>query len=135
MGGGREGEATEYDLGLVQGTKLWPAPERRKHAAKEYGLSIDRFKKAHEPQLLEQVAEGVLALCRNQQLRQTRLQMEQRHPADSRLAVQWVERFEAYYRVWTPAYALAVNLEAAIHHPPGGTQRASTVGSEQRRSL
>lgn len=40
--------------------------------------------------------------------------MEQRHPADSRLAVQWVERFEAYYRIWTPAYALGANLEAAI---------------------
>jgi hypothetical protein len=43
-----------------------------------------------------------------------RLHMEHRHPADSRLAVQWVERFEAYYRIWTPAYALAANLEAAV---------------------
>jgi hypothetical protein len=41
--------------------------------------------------------------------------MEQRrHPADSRLAVQWVERFEAYYRIWTPAYALGENLQAAL---------------------
>jgi hypothetical protein len=40
--------------------------------------------------------------------------------------VQWVERFEAYYRIWTPVYALGANLAAAIatrreepaDHPP-----------------
>ena len=114
LGGGREGDAVEYSLGLVSGTKLWPSGQRRSEAAKIYGLSVDRFRKGHEPQLLEQVAEGVLAVCHDKELRHTRTQMEQRHPADSRLAVQWVERFEAYYRVWTPAYALAANLEAAV---------------------
>lgn len=114
LGGGREGDAAEYSLGLAQGTKLWSSGERRKAAAKVYELSVDRYRKAYEPQLFEQLAEAVLAACHDKELRQARLQMEHRHPADSRLAVQWVERFEAYYRIWTPAYALAANLEAAI---------------------
>lgn len=114
LGGGREGDAVEYSLGLIPGTKLWPSGQRRTEAAKIYRLSVDRFRKGYEPQLLEQVAEGVLAVCHDKELRRARLQMEQRHPADSRLAVQWVERFEAYYRIWTPAYALAANLEAAV---------------------
>lgn len=114
FGGGRETDAAEYSLGLAQGTKLWPSGERRKKAANVYALSVDRFRKAYEQPLFEQLAEAILAACRDNQLRQTRIRMEQRHPADSRLAVHWVERFEAYYRLWTPAYALAANLEAAV---------------------
>jgi hypothetical protein len=57
----------------------------------------------------------ILAIARETDLRRTRLALEtRRHPADSRLAVHWVERFEAYYRVWTPAWALAGDLLAAI---------------------
>lgn len=114
LGGGTAADAAEYSLGLVAGTKLWSSGDRRKKAAEVYGLSVDRFRKAYEPVLFEQLAEGILTACHDKELRQARLHMEQRHPADSRLAVQWVERFEAYYRVWTPAYALAANLEAAI---------------------
>jgi len=126
LGGGTEADAAEADLGLAQGTKLLASGVRRSKAAAVYSISPDHFRKHYEPQLFEQVAEAVLALCRQRQLRHTRVQMEQRHPADSRLAVQWVERFEAYYRIWTPVYALGANLEAAIttrreepaEHPP-----------------
>lgn len=126
LGGGRSGEAAEYSLGLVSGTKLWSATDRRKAAAKAQGVSTETFRKSYEKRLLEQVAEGVLAHCHQWQLRTTRLNMERRHPADSRLAVQWVERFEAYYRIWTPVWALAANLEATVttrrapatDHPP-----------------
>jgi hypothetical protein len=38
--------------------------------------------------------------------------MEQRHPADSRLAIHWLERFEAYFMVWTPVYAFGADLTA-----------------------
>ena len=37
-------------------------------------------------------------------------QMEQRHPADWRLAAR-AQRFEAYHRIWTPVYALASDLQ------------------------
>jgi hypothetical protein len=114
LGGGTLGDVAEYTFGLLQGTKLLPAPERRKRAAKAQNVSVDRFRKAYERPVIEQVAEGVLALCHNGKLRQARVDMERRHPADSRLAVQWVERFEAYNRIWTPVWKLAADLEAAI---------------------
>lgn len=114
LGGGRSGEAGSYTFGLVQGTKLWLAAERRKAAAKAQGVSVDRFRKFYEPELIEQVAEGILAVCHERYMRQARVQMERRHPADSRLAVQWVERFEAYNRIWTPVWKLGADLEAAV---------------------
>jgi len=64
--------------------------------------------------IIEQTAEGVLALARDAAMRRANVEMQRRHPADSRLAVAWVERFEAYLRNWTPIYALAADLEAAL---------------------
>ncbi len=126
LGGGRSGEAAEYSLGLVTGTKLWNVTDRRKAAAKAQGVATETFRKTYETQLLQQVAEGVLAQLHDWRLRSTLLAMERRHPADSRLAVQWVERFEAYYRIWTPVWQLAADLQAAVAtrrapptaHPP-----------------
>jgi hypothetical protein len=114
LGGGGQADAAEYSLGLIGGTKLWPAAERRKRAAEAYGISVDRFRKAYELQIMEQIAEGILAACRETHMRRARLQLERRHPADSRLAVQWVERFEGYYRIWTPVWKLAADIEATI---------------------
>jgi hypothetical protein len=62
LGGGRSGEAASYTLGLVQGTRMWSATERRKHAARAQGVSTERFRKGYEAALLGQVAEGILAL-------------------------------------------------------------------------
>lgn len=115
LGGGSLQESAEYLLGLYPGTALWSGKMRRDEAAQLYGLTSESFRKKPEKALLGQIAEAVLASCHDAQLRQARLDMEQRrHPADSRLAVQWVERFEAYYRIWTPAYALGENLQAAL---------------------
>jgi hypothetical protein len=66
--------------------------------------------------VIEQTAEGVLGLTREAAMRRANVQMQKRHPADSRLAVAWVERFEAYFRIWTPVYALAADLEASLEH-------------------
>lgn len=62
LGGGRSGDAAEYTFGLVAGTRLWSSGERRKAAAKAQGVSVERFRKGYEGVLIEQVAEGVLAL-------------------------------------------------------------------------
>jgi hypothetical protein len=105
---------------------LWNVTDRRKAAAKAQGVATETFRKTYETQLLQQVAEGVLAQLHDWRLRSTLLAMERRHPADSRLAVQWVERFEAYYRIWTPVWQLAADLQAAVAtrrapptaHPP-----------------
>ncbi|MDR1265065.1 MAG: hypothetical protein LBK42_05730 [Propionibacteriaceae bacterium] len=121
LGGGTGQDAAEYLFGLAPDWRLRPEGERRAKAAAIHGVQPDSFRKTPEHTLVEQLAEGVLAIARETDLRQTRLAMETRHPADSRLAVHWVERFEAYYRVWTPAWALAGDLLAAIatrHEPP-----------------
>ncbi|WP_242909254.1 hypothetical protein [Actinomadura terrae] len=62
VGGGKEGDAARYTLGLVDGTRLWKATDRRRRAAAAQGVSVERFRKGYEPGLLEQVAEGLLAL-------------------------------------------------------------------------
>lgn len=115
LGGGSLQEAAEYSLGLARGTALWSSGQRRESAAERFGVVPETFRKKPERDLLGQVAEAVLALCHDAALRRARVAMEERrHPADSRLAVQWVERFEAYYRIWTPVYSLAANIEAAL---------------------
>lgn len=127
FGGGATQEAAEYLLGLYPGSQIWPEGRRQKEAAEILELSVETFRKKPRADMLAQIAEAILERCHDARLRSARVDMEQRrHPADSRLAVQWVERFEAYYRIWTPAYALAEDLEAAIdtyleepsEHPP-----------------
>jgi hypothetical protein len=113
LGGGRLGEAASYTFGLVQGTKDWPAQDRRTEVARIYGVTPERARKAQEKTVIEQTAEEILVLLHERRLRAARLQLEHRGPADSRLAVAWVERFEAYYRIWTPVTHLAGDLRAA----------------------
>ncbi|WP_344462294.1 hypothetical protein [Kitasatospora kazusensis] len=55
--------AAEYTLGLAQGTRDWPASDRRVRAAEVYGVSVERFRKDHEVMVLEQIAEHVLRLA------------------------------------------------------------------------
>lgn len=114
LGGGDFQESAEYTFGLIAGYKVSRSTERRRQAAKVMNVAPDTFRKDGELQVVEQVAEGVLALCRDQTMRVAHLQMERRHPADTRLAVAWVERFEAYYRLWTPIYALGSDLKVAL---------------------
>ncbi|MEH3138775.1 MAG: hypothetical protein PGN37_01085 [Mycobacterium kyogaense] len=116
FGGGPYEEAAQYSFGLIGGTKFELAAERRRQAAKACNVSSETFRKTHERVVIEQTAEGVLALARDAAMRRANVEMQQRHPADSRLAVAWVERFEAYYKIWTPVYALAADLEAALEH-------------------
>lgn len=114
LGGGLDQEIAEYTFGLAAGYRMRSATERRHRAAQLYGVKADSFRKEPERLVIEQMAEGVLAVAREAAMRQTRLDMERRHPADSRLAVQWVERFEAYNRIWTPVYGLGADLLAAM---------------------
>ncbi|MFF5495143.1 hypothetical protein [Streptomyces aquilus] len=62
MGGGTLQTAAEYSLGLAQGTRDWPAADRRRRAAQVYGVSVERFRKHHELMVLGQVAEQVVQL-------------------------------------------------------------------------
>lgn len=61
--------AAEYTFGLVPGTRDWPAQDRRKEAARVYGVSTERFRKAQEKTVYEQVAEEILKLCHRSRAR------------------------------------------------------------------
>jgi hypothetical protein len=84
----------------------------REDAADIYGISLERFRREPQRQVLLVVANAVLEVATAHRARLARLAMEQRHPAETRLAVQWLERFEAYFRIWTPVYALGADLTA-----------------------
>jgi O-acetyl-ADP-ribose deacetylase (regulator of RNase III) len=62
LGPGNLGQAAGYTFGLAQGTRDWPAQDRRRRAAEVYGLSVERFRKQQERIIVEQVAEQILAL-------------------------------------------------------------------------
>lgn len=114
LGGGTTQDCAEYSLGLAPDTALWTAARRRNRAAELWGSHPDTFRKTTEPSILSQVAEAVLDLYQASRMRHAKLAMEARHPADSHLAVQWVTRFEAYYRIWTPVWALGGDLKACL---------------------
>lgn len=84
----------------------------REEAADIYGVSLARFRRDPQREVLMTVAESILEQCLAHRARLARLAMEQRHPADTRLAVHWLERFEAYFRIWTPVYAYGADLSA-----------------------
>jgi hypothetical protein len=84
----------------------------REDAAEIYGVSWERFRREPQRAVLEVVADRILEQCFAHQARLARLALERRHPADTRLAVHWLERFEAYFRIWTPVYALGADLTA-----------------------
>jgi hypothetical protein len=124
--GGELGEACSYLFGLVPGTRGWKPTDLRERAASLYNMQPETFRKEPEQLHIGQVAEQVMQLCHEQRLRAERVKLERRHPADSRLAIQWLDRFEAYYRLWTPISRLGDDLLAAIAtrrepelgHPP-----------------
>jgi hypothetical protein len=112
--GGEMEEACSYLFGLVPGTRGWKPKDLRERAASLYNMQPETFRKEPQELHIGQVAEEILKLCHEQRLRSERVKLERRHPADSRLAVQWLDRFEAYYRVWTPVSRLGDDLQAAI---------------------
>ena len=63
LGGGQLAAAAEHTFGLRRGDRDRPAQERRRRAAQEYGVSLERFRKHHERMVIEQVAEEILELC------------------------------------------------------------------------
>lgn len=113
LGGGDYGDSGALTFGLIEGTKAQSSATRRRNAAAAIEKSSDQFRKEYEPSLIEDIVDNLLALESRQEMRDAWALMELRHPADSRLAVNWVERFESYNRLWTPIYALGADLTAA----------------------
>jgi hypothetical protein len=112
FGGGEYGDAAAVLFGLTQGRRTAGPAVRRELAAEHLDKSADSFRKRYEPTMLAQIATQILTLCSEQHTRSAREQLERRHPVESAMAVEWLRRFEAYYRMWTPASGLALDLTA-----------------------
>lgn len=84
----------------------------REDAADIFGVSTERFRRQPQRAVLTTVAEGIFDLCQAHRSRLERLALERRHPADTRLAVLWLERFESYFQIWTPMFGLGADLTA-----------------------
>jgi O-acetyl-ADP-ribose deacetylase (regulator of RNase III) len=63
LGEGSLAAAAAHTFGLNRGARDRPAQDRRRRAAQEYGVSVERFRKHHERVVIEQVAEEILKLC------------------------------------------------------------------------
>ena len=63
LGEGPLATAAAYTFGLNRGARDRPAQDRRRRAAQEYSVSVERFRKYHERIVIEQVAEAILELC------------------------------------------------------------------------
>jgi hypothetical protein len=112
FGGGAYGEAAALLFGLDQGTRAFNSRVRRELAAEKMERTADTFRKRYEPTMLGEIAKQILTLCSEQRSRKARSESERRHPAESAMAVEWLRRFEAYYRLWTPISGLGGDLTA-----------------------
>jgi len=110
------GERLRFVAGLLfllnPGSRDYAPAEARRYAAEEVGLSFHRFRREPEKRIIGQIAEMILNRIHNHRMRLQRLEEQRRTPDSTRLAVKWLERFEAYYRIWTPVYKLGADLTA-----------------------
>jgi len=101
-------------------------------AAAAFGRSSVTFRKKYEAELLGQIAAQILALGAEQQVQQARLQRHPQHPLESLMTVEWLRRFEIYYRIWSSASGLGADLTAyrstLLEHDRLWDQRFGTKG-------
>jgi len=62
LGDGPESTMAAQALGVAPGMRMWSAADRRKAAARTQGVSVERFRHGYEPQLLQLVADEIVAL-------------------------------------------------------------------------
>ena len=112
LGESRIGLTARGLLGLTEGDRDREPAQLRRLAAAEWGVSLEHFRRQPETQVLSQTAEMILAQIQRRSMHLTHLEMARRLPTDSRLAVNWLERFEAYYRIWSTVSGLGGDLTA-----------------------
>jgi hypothetical protein len=110
--GGDYGEFAATLFGLTPETRGGRPSELRKMAAEDAHVSVEHFRHTYEPRLRAALADQVLAEIHDYRLRLARLRLDVRTPVHSRLAVEWLARFEAMYRIWTPLTGVGNDLTA-----------------------
>jgi hypothetical protein len=110
LGGGRLGEATRILFGLEPGSRAESPTDLRASAADAWGTAVETFRRDPQTTAISELADAILRRAYQHAERLAHLALERRLPTTSRLAVAWLERFEAYYRVWTPISGIAGDL-------------------------
>lgn len=112
LGGGRFEDAATTLFGLGEGQLGVLPGELRKTAVQQWGVSPTTFR-GHEARVMAQLAEEILGLTKEFALHLSRLNVERVAPAETRFKVEWLRRFDTYYRMWSPVSGLANDLAAA----------------------
>ncbi len=110
--GGDHGDVAALLFGLEAGARSDRPSELRRASAGQLGVGVEQFRHVQEPALLGQITQLLLGEAHRYQLRLSRLREDVRTPVGSRLAVEWLSRFEAMYLIWTPVYGLGSDLTA-----------------------
>lgn len=116
-----EGTAALYLLALMPGTASQPLQERKPRAAAALHIqpgTLDQTRPGrmtYRERVIEAVADALVAQQTSYRLEQAaRAQQERRSAAQSALGIDWIARFEDYYRVWDPVVSLKDRLQAAL---------------------
>jgi hypothetical protein len=98
-------------LGLATGTRGTLLKERRRQTAQLLFISPAHLRTSdREVALIESLADELYARDSAYRLRHRHRTTREQEPAASGLAVDWLERHQAYRRVWTPVAALRDDL-------------------------
>ncbi|MEM9520392.1 MAG: hypothetical protein AAGA37_13800 [Actinomycetota bacterium] len=110
--GGDAGDFAATLLGLGEAGRSATPAELRKAAIAEAKINATTFRQSREPRYFRLVAQELLLEAHRYRLRVASLRRDARTPIGSRLAVEWLHRFEAMYQVWTPVTGVGNDLTA-----------------------
>ncbi len=94
-----------------------PASERRELASVPllgYRLGAASFARRHDDEFRGLVADRLVEYDREYALREGRRRMQLGEPADRSVAIDWLDRFQYYYRVWSDVSGILNNIEALL---------------------
>lgn len=110
--GSDNGEASLISFGLHPNGQLDRLGPRQQLAAEVLGISPGHFRQVTQQTLDEHLVQIIGRMAYEFEMRSAAVRADVRTPIGSRLAVAWLDRFEAMYRVWTPVSGLGASLTA-----------------------
>jgi hypothetical protein len=123
--GERDGPAAVL-LGLATAMRGTLLKERRRRAAELLCISPAHLRTSdRETALVEAVADELYAADSAYRLRHRHRTAPERAAGESRLNVDWLDRHQAYRRVWTPVAALRDDLAVLLDYLPEGRDGAA----------
>ena len=110
--GGDLGDAALLIFGLEEGARSDSPTELRKMGAEACGVSVSQFRHRHEHIIRDQIAHLIETEIHQHRLHVSALRRDVRSPVASRLAIEWLDRFEAMYSMWNSLTGVGNDLSA-----------------------